>query len=51
MANVAFETHWYLLPVQHQKHLKFMIAFAQVRRTVNGYGFFNCDLEGFMKVR
>lgn len=50
-ANAAFESNWYALPVDLQKNMKHIIAFAQVTRTVNGYGLFNCDLEGFMKVR
>lgn len=50
-ADAAFETRWYEFPVDLQKNMKHIIAFAQVKRTVHGYGLFNCDLEGFMKVR
>ncbi|XP_031629168.1 uncharacterized protein LOC116344663 isoform X2 [Contarinia nasturtii] len=50
MAYVVFESRWYELPVELQKNMKPIIACAQVKRTVNGYGLFNCDLEGFMKI-
>lgn len=49
-ANDIFESQWYEFPVQLQKNLRMMIAFAQIRRTVNGYGLLNLDLEGFAKV-
>lgn len=50
-ADVAFESNWYELPLDMQKNIKPMIAFAQMKRTVNGFGLFNADLEGFMNVR
>lgn len=50
MTDDIFESRWYEFPVELQKNLKIMIAFAQIRRTVNGYGLLNLDLEGFVKV-
>lgn len=50
-AYAAFETNWYELPVNLQKDMKHIIAFAQLKRSVTGFGLFNSDLGGFMKVR
>lgn len=51
MTDDIFESRWYELPVQLQKNLKLMITFAQIKRTVDGYGLLNLDLEGFVKVK
>lgn len=50
-ADAAFESTWYDLPVVLQHNILHIITFAQLRRTVSGYGLFNCDLEGFTTVR
>lgn len=50
MSYVVFHCQWYELPVELQKNVQPIIACAQMKRTVHGYGLFNCDLEGFMKV-
>lgn len=49
-ANDIFQSRWHEFPVELQKNLKMMIAFSQIRRTVNGYELLNLDLEGFAKV-
>lgn len=50
-ADIAFESLWYQnIPVYLQKHLVLIIAYAHIRRKIQGYGMFDCDLEGFMKV-
>lgn len=50
-ANSVFQSDWYGMPIGIQKNIKPIIAFAQIRRSVNGYGLLNSDLEGFLKVR
>lgn len=47
MSNNTFESRWYKLPIELQKRMKFMIAFAQIRFSVNGYGFFSKILNRF----
>lgn len=49
-ADAVFETCWYELPVELQRNMKHVIAFAQLKRTVTGYGLLNCDLGGFLQV-
>lgn len=46
----AFDINWYKLPMKQQQFIKLIIMFSQIRRTVNGYGIFNCDLRTFIQV-
>lgn len=50
LATTAFQSRWYDLPLSLQRNIHFIILFAQIKRTVNGYKLFRCDLEGFVKV-
>lgn len=46
----AFHSKWYKHPVELQKYMTQIIAYAQIRRSVYGFGIFRCSLEVFMKV-
>lgn len=50
-AVATFESRWYELPLKMQKNIKRVIEFGQIKRRVSGYSLFNCDLEGFIKVK
>lgn len=51
MAYIAFDSCWYELRQPLQRNIQLIIEFAQIKRTVDGYNLFSCDLEGFVKVR
>lgn len=50
-ADIAYKSQWYKWPNYLQKNIQSIIRHSQRPRTVNGFGLFRCDLEGFMKVR
>lgn len=50
IADEIFESQWYKYPAHLQKYITLIIAFAQIRRSFDGFGIFRCSLETFMKV-
>lgn len=50
IADDAYGALWYKHPYKMQKFTQRIIAYAQIRRSYDGYHIFRCSLEVFMKV-
>lgn len=50
-AQTAYETPWYLLPVERQKEISMLIIHGEYELYYSGYGIVTCSLETFRQVR
>lgn len=50
MADSAYETIWYGLPVKHQAYVKLIIQFSHEPFVLSGWGLIDCNLENYSGV-
>lgn len=49
-STVIYSSVWYSLPIEQQKYIPFMIAFAQRDHAFRGMNMMTCSLESFVQV-
>lgn len=50
-ADCVYESKWYKMPIQHQKHIRFMIQNAHRPIFYDGLGMMFLNLETYTKVK
>lgn len=50
IANIVYNSHWYLIPVEQSRMLALIMRRAQVPFVLNGFQLFHCSLQSFQSV-